>query len=129
MSRADADEFVKVFLSEESLQDELNDRVEVEQTDVDEEGFRNRVGNVLPSLGSEHGYDFTAEEALEVFEQIRRDVESNELSEEELEEVAGGLSDNGTITLGLSLGSLGFICAVLSFKYEVEDHNCKERST
>lgn len=44
----------------------------------------------MPGFAAEHGYEFTAEEGFEALENLESRMSKSELTDEELENVAGG---------------------------------------
>lgn len=74
----------------------------------------------LLAFAKEAGFEVTIEEANEFFKTLSED-QKGELSESELDMVAGGKGG-----VFLSVGTLGFMCAVGSVLSEVQDMNCKE---
>ncbi|MCA1992636.1 MAG: Nif11-like leader peptide family RiPP precursor [Coleofasciculus sp. S288] len=74
-------DFTKRLTEDASLQEELRAAV------GDKEGME--ASQAVADLGSKHGYSFTAEEAQQVRDYVVAN-ESGELSEEQLEAVAGG---------------------------------------
>ena len=72
MSKENLEQFIQQISDSEELQTRIGDKIDAES---------------LIALGAEHGCEFTAEELQE----------AAELSDEELEGVAGGLLDKGGI--------------------------------
>lgn len=108
MSTKDAEEFIRSVMSDSSLLKEVNERVEFSQPgELSEEALREEMGQVVPGIAEEHGYDFTAEEGFEVLDNLRRDGDSDSLSDAELEQVAGGKDGE---EVALSVFSAGFGC-------------------
>lgn len=123
MSASDARSFVKELMKDESLRGELNDRLDLtEDHNFDEEVVREGMAEVVPDLAAEHGYDFTAEEGFEAFDVLRNELGGEELSDTELEQVAGG-SDKGH-DVAVSIFSAGIACAVSSAQQGREGKEC-----
>jgi predicted ribosomally synthesized peptide with nif11-like leader len=87
-------EFTKKLAEDESLQQELQSAIE------GKEGLD--ASQAVSELGAKHSYEFTAEEAQYTREFIL-ESKSDELSEEQLEAVAGG-GDTGK-KIGGAIGS------------------------
>ncbi len=79
----------------------------------------------LIAFAKEAGYDVTIEEVQAFFKELTESKEG-ELSDSELDHVAGGKSINGEISIGTSVLSLGVFCALASLMYIVESRNCTE---
>ncbi len=81
MSVQSLSEFMDKLVEDESLQKEM-DSVTANKEDMP-------ASQAIADLGIKHGYNFTAEEALQLRQAIL-ERESGELSEAQLEAVAGG---------------------------------------
>lgn len=81
-------EQVKKFY--EQIQEEEDLQSEFEGPETEEALVEKAV-----ALGSEHGFEFSAEDVKTVMEQAR--AEAEELDEAELEDVAGGLPSNAGV--------------------------------
>lgn len=115
MSTSNAKPFIKALMTDGELLRELQERHDLDPSeDPDEETIRGTMGNLVPELAAEHGYDFTAEEGFEALGEIQGSVEPEELSDLELEQVAGGKSDSMKRKLGISIGTMGVGCAIES---------------
>lgn len=126
MSRDDAERFVKDVAETEELRKELAERLNFSNNeDLSADAVRERMARVAPEFASEHGYEFTAEEGFHVIEEIT-EVESDELSDGELEEVAGGKPmDAGDVMAGIgtTIVTVAVGCLV-SLGQEVENGSC-----
>lgn len=76
------------------------------------------VGRKQVAFAKELGYDVSKEEIDDFFKNLS-EQSSGELSEDELDMVAGGKSDSGTVNVKLSVYSLGLYCALASADEEV----------
>jgi predicted ribosomally synthesized peptide with nif11-like leader len=81
------------------------------------------VGKKQVAFAKELGFDVTKEEIDEFFKNISEQA-SGELSEDELDMVAGGKSDSGTVNVKLSVYSLGLYCALASADEEARGRGC-----
>lgn len=88
MSTEHAEEFIRSLMGDQDLLQELNERVDL-SGDVSEEERRAEMGEVVPEMAAEHGYEFTADEGFGALESLRGD-EGDALTDQELERVAGG---------------------------------------
>lgn len=120
MSQQEAEAFIKEVINDDSIREELDDRLGLES--VDKSDIRDRMGDVVPDFASEHGYDFTTEEGFEALETIHGKIQSEKLSDDELEQVAGG--ESKTKNLRLSIGTIGLGCAAASIEDAVDNDKC-----
>lgn len=128
MSYEQAEKFVRATMNDENLREELDDRLgSLGELDVEE--ARDRLGDVVPDFAEEHGYDFTAEEGFEALEALGESLDSEELSDEELEQVAGGKQGpTRAHAITLSVMTAGAYCAIESIRVAVEeDHSCSDQ--
>ena len=83
MSKENLEQFIQQISDSEELQARIGDEIDAES---------------LIALGAEHGFEFTADDL----------AEHAELSDEELEGVAGGLLDNGGTNPARNANTLRF---------------------
>lgn len=98
MSLEAARNFVEMIHDDEALRRTLEDRLKISEEDPEQ--LRRRLAEVVPVVGEKRGYDFTAEEGFEALEDFREALADGELSDEDLQRVAGGK--------GSSEGNLSF---------------------
>lgn len=111
----DAKKFVKDMFRNDSMREALTNRLDVsEQDELEPDDLRKTMAEHVPQFAEEQGYDFTAEEGFEALESTIAKMESEELSDAELEQVAGGKSQWEKQRIGLSVGSVGVGCALVS---------------
>lgn len=79
----------------------------------------------MAEFAKEAGYDVTLDEMKDFFEKLAEKKEG-ELSDTELDMVAGGKSDNGIANIVTSVFTLGIGCVALSAGAESVGHECKE---
>lgn len=129
MSSSDAKRFVNTIAEDEELLDQLEDELEISsEGNLDAESLRERVEEVVPEFAREHGYDFTAEEGFEALLELQGEAASDELSTEELEQVAGGKNGQQTGAAVNSTLTVGLGCAILSIAAEASDiDSCQEQ--
>lgn len=124
MSQSDAKAFVKKLIGDEELRNRLNNEIPDNHDDeTTADDVRDLLARVVPDFAKERGYDFTAEEGFEALETIRNEIRSDELSNVELDQVAGGKSrlKKSQIAAGVtSAVSLGFGCVIKSI-YDAAD--------
>lgn len=132
MSSEDAQNFVNRIFREESLRNELNERIEVQSSSGDTEPseLKEIMGEIVPEYAAEYGYDFTSQEGFDALEELQETMQvDEELSEAELEQVAGGKSQEGKLMIGISVVSLGAGCGIVSI-YEgdsgSDEMNCAD---
>lgn len=89
MSYKQAKEFIQAISQSNELREELENRLDSSGANEPEK-VRQRLAEIAPSFGAEHGYEFTAEEGFEALENLESRFSESELSDEELENVAGG---------------------------------------
>lgn len=126
MSETQARAFIKELLQNDELFAALKENIDLsDEEDPDPETVRERMADVVPGLASKHGYEFTADEGFEALEELGENLESGELSDDELEQVAGGKS-SGAVIAG-SVLSAGLGCAVGSIIGEAKSKTtCEE---
>lgn len=91
MSLEEAQRFINKIFTEESVRNEFERRLESLPDKDENSGFDHEdVAEVAPDYASELGYEFTAEEGFEALRKVRNAEGSDQLSDEELEGVAGG---------------------------------------
>lgn len=91
MSLEEAQRFINRIFTEESVRKEFERRLESLPDQDEKPGFDHEVvAQVAPDYASELGYEFTAEEGFEALRKVRNTEGSDQLSDEELEGVAGG---------------------------------------
>lgn len=113
MSQDEARAFLKKLMKNEELYEELGDRHELDASEEPtEQMVREEMARVVPGMAAEHGYDFTEEEGFEALNELVEEMNNEELSDDELEKVAGGKSPGGK--MAFSLGTLGIGCAANS---------------
>ena len=79
----------------------------------------------LTAFAKEAGYDVTIEELQAFFKELTESKEG-ELSDSELDHVAGGKTLSGKLNVGMSVLSLGIGCALLSLMSITDSMNCTE---
>lgn len=126
MSETQARAFIKELLQNDELFAALKENIDLsDEEDPDPETVRERMADVVPGLASKYGYEFTADEGFEALEELGENLESGELSDEELEQVAGGKSQESIIA-GSAL-SAGIACGIRSIIGDVKsDTSCDE---
>ncbi|GAX37847.1 Nif11-like leader peptide family natural product precursor [Nodularia sp. NIES-3585] len=112
MSIEAVNQFLERVESEEKLQEELAEVIESADTageDADREG--------ATDLGKKYGYDFTSEELWAAIKQRQNEFQerqvSGELTDDELEAVAGGIAP---IIIAAGIGAAGAIGSALISK-------------
>lgn len=116
----DAEKFVRNLYDNEDVREELNDALELsDDEEVGPEEIRRRMEDVIPAFASERGFDFTAEEGFEAVDTLSGQGESDELSDRELEQVAGGKSEASNIATSVLTAGIG--CAISSIVGAAKD--------
>lgn len=83
------------------------------------------TGTKLVLFAKEAGYEVTLEEMQEFFKSMTEKSEE-ELSELELDMVAGGKGKVGVMPVVSSVISMGVTCATGSAAFAVSGHNCRD---
>ncbi len=91
----------------------------------DAEKAGNATREKLTAFAKEAGYDVTIEEVQAFFKELTESKE-RELSDSELDHVAGGKSIGGGFNVAMSFISLGIGCAFSSLMYNQQSGNCTE---
>lgn len=127
MSATQARAFITMLLQNDELFAELKRKVDLsDEQEPDPDTVRRKMAEVVPGLAARHGYEFTADEGLEALDEIGSNLESGELSDDELEQVAGGKESRDGIIAG-SVLSAGLGCAVGSIIGEAKgDTTCEK---
>lgn len=116
MAKENVGRFYRELWKNESLQKKIIEAQEKYDGDIND---RNAIVNeVVIPVAKESGYDFTAEEVLE---EERAKMEEHNISEDELENVSGGVSLCAIIGIGTKAYSEG-LCAVYGMS-RVEGEN------
>ncbi len=68
----------------------------------------------LTTFAKEAGYDVTVDEIQEYFKELTK-PKAGELSDDELDQVAGGKSETGQTLIAISVLSAGLACAASSY--------------
>lgn len=118
MSINEARKFIRKLIREPGFREELEQRLPLDPSGDPEGEIRSAMAEVVPVLASEHGYDFTAEEGFDALETLRENFENEELSDDELERVAGGKDSMKIVT---SVISAGIICGAISATAATDD--------
>ena len=108
-------ELYEKVATDNALQEKLKEIIKAAEKDG-----KDATEAKLTAFAGEAGFETTVEEAAVFFRTLSED-QKGELSESELDMVAGG--KGGVL---LSVGSLGFMCAVGSVLSEVQDYGCKK---
>lgn len=127
MSREDAREFVRKLLEAETLRERIEERLELSESDsgtVDSGELRDRLARVVPEFAEERGYDFTADEGFEALRAIGENQQSTELSDAELEGVAGGAKEQNHKKNALSLFTIAVACTVSMAQDMHQSNSC-----
>ena len=103
----------------QGLQNEFTEIMKRAMADNAEEMQKEMLG-----FAKKQGYDVTLEEMTAFFEGMA--AAGNELSETELDAVAGGKSSIGEFSVVFSVFSLGVTCAVVSIYAAAERSGCSE---
>ena len=112
------------FYNKVSRDIKLQEKFTVIMTDAEKAG-EEATKEKLIAFAKEAGYDLTLEEIRAFFKSL---VEKGEgkLSDEELDQVAGGKRTEGTIYIALSIVTLGTHCAIMSALNGNYGHECEE---
>lgn len=128
MSESEAREFLKTLITDDSLREELNNRLDIDSDGPpDEDVVRDEMAEVVPGLAVEYGYEFTAEEGFEALDTVRDRMTSDELTDVELEQVAGGKGEtlvDGFVSI-VSTASFDAFCGNEEDKHRESDGSCK----
>lgn len=95
MSIETVNQFLTKVSQDEKLQTELSQAVKEQES-----------ATAAVELADQHGYKFTPEEFEQQIQKMQK-AQDGELSEEELETVAGGLAPLAVAALGSLLGGIG----------------------
>ncbi len=79
----------------------------------------------LVAFAKENGYDVAIDEMQEFFKGLV-EAKDGELSDAELDRVAGGKSENGVYYILDSIVSFGLVCAVDSITESFKNQSCSE---
>lgn len=126
MSTEDARKFVRELMTNDALRGEVDERLDVESGDPDSTAsgdLRAELARVIPGFARERGYDFTVEEGFEALRSIREEQRDGELSDAELERVAGGKNTNHKRN-AVSMFSIGIACTVSAIQDRNEQDSC-----
>lgn len=113
MSQQQVKKFISDLNDNEELQQKLKDALDIDGDEETESNERmHEIVKQTTAFATDQGYDFTADEYRAVL--TSKHVEAKgELSEEELEQVAGGMSDAGIIAI--SAVTLTFGCRLMNW--------------
>lgn len=117
MSLDEAEQFIRDLMGDEELRRKFDERLGFDDPSEvpGEEVLRERMASVVPEFATEHGYEFDSEEGFQALDEVRVAVKSGELSDEELDHVAGGKPQNKKTAIGLtSASSAGIICGLVT---------------
>lgn len=116
MSKQQAEAFVTKVLEDEELRDELDETLGFDdnQEEPSEEELRSRLAEIVPEVASDHGYEFTPEQGFEALATLLDDRADSELTDEELEGVAGGRLKSSAEVDAMSVLSIGIGCIAYS---------------